>query len=178
MIFDVGLAILMGFAFGFLLQFGRVANCNVISGQFCLRDFTMVKVMVPAIIVGGLGVLVLVGAGDAKYYIKDANILAVGLGAAMFGVALTLLGYCPGTAIAAIGSGSVHALFGFAGMVFGGILYALSFDWVKAHILPVWAFGKIRLPAVTGISDIVWFAGLAIVAGLFFFVAETRRRDG
>ncbi len=175
MMLEVALPILMGFAFGWLLQFGRLADCNVIEGQFCLRDFTMVKVMLPAILVGGLGVLALIGAGDAKYYIKDANLLAVGLGAALFGVSLTLLGYCPGTAIAAVGAGSVHALVGFLGMIFGGILYALSFDWVKAHILPVWALGKVRLPDLTAAPDLVWFAGLAVVAALFFVGLETRR---
>ena len=177
MMFEVALPILMGFAFGWLLQVGGVANCNVIAGQFRLRDFTMLKVMLPAILVGELGVLALIGAGDANYYVKDANLLAVGLGAAMFGAGLTLLGYCPGTAIAAVGAGSVHALVGVAGMVFGAILYALSFDWLKAHVLPVWAFGKVRLPQATGVPDLVWFAGLAVAAGLFFIVLERRRRS-
>ena len=49
-----------------------------------------------------------------------------------------LYGYCPGTAVAAIGAGSVHALVGAFGMILGGILYALSFDWVSQTILPIW----------------------------------------
>ena len=177
MMFGIVLPLLMGFAFGWLLQAGRVADSNVITGQFRLRDFTMMKVMLPAIVVGGLGVMVLVGAGDAKYYIKDANLLAVGLGAALFGVALTVLGYCPGTAIVAVGAGSVHALIGVAGMVFGAILYALSFDWVKAHILSVWAFGKLRLPELTGLSDLAWFAGITVAAGVLFLLVEGRRSE-
>ena len=164
--------LLMGAAFGFLLQLGKVTNCNVIENQFRLRDFTVLKVMGTAIVVGGIGVLLLVDTGNTKYYVKDANMLAVALGAALFGVGMVVYGYCPGTALGAIASGSVHALVGAIGMVAGAILYALSFDWLKAHVLNVWALGKVRLPDLTSIPDAVWFAGLAIFAGLFFWWIE------
>lgn len=63
-----------------------------------------------------------------------------------------------------------------AGAVFGAVLYALSFDWAKAHFLALWAFGKLRLPGLTGVPDIYWFAGLAIAAVLFFVALESRER--
>lgn len=165
--------LVMGALFGFLLQRGKVTNCNVIENQFRLRDFTVLKVMGTAIVVGGIGVLLLVDTGNTKYYVKDANMLAVALGAALFGVGMVVYGYCPGTALGAIATGSVHALVGALGMVAGAILYALSFDWLKAHVLNVWSFGKIRLPDVTNMPDSVWFAVLAIGAGLFFWWVET-----
>ncbi|WP_454648758.1 hypothetical protein [Bradyrhizobium liaoningense] len=64
-------------------------------------------------------------------------------------------------------------------MIAGAVLYALSFDWLKAHVLNVWTLGKVRLPDVTNIPDIVWFAALAVGAGLFFWwveSAEVRRK--
>jgi uncharacterized protein len=168
------LPLAIGFAFGFLVNRGGVTNCDVIENQFRLRDFTVLKIMLTAIVVGGVGVLVLHDGGLAKYYIKDANLLGVGLGAAIFGVGMVVYGYCPGTAIGAIGAGSVHALVGAFGMIAGAILYALSFDWVKANILKVGAFGKIRLPEITGVADPYWFGGLAVFALLFFFWLERR----
>lgn len=173
------LAIAMGFAFGWLLHRGKVTNCNVIEGQFRLRDFTMLKVMFPAIVVGGIGVLVLVGLGEAKYYVKDANLLGVTVGAALFGVGLVVYGYCPGTAIAAIATGSVHALVGAFGMIFGAIVYAFTFDWVKAHILNVWSYGKVRLPDITGVPDAAYFVALtAIGVALFYGVERRNARAG
>ncbi len=169
-------ALLMGGAFGFLLQRGKVTSCNVIENQFRLRDFTVLKVMGTAIVVGGLGVLLLIDTGNTKYYVKDANMLAVALGAALFGVGMVLYGYCPGTALGAIATGSVHALIGALGMVAGAILYASSFDWLKGHVLNVWTLGKVRLPDVTGVPDAVWFIALAIGAGLFFWWVEARER--
>ncbi|WP_294537200.1 YeeE/YedE thiosulfate transporter family protein [uncultured Rhodoblastus sp.] len=168
------LPLAIGFAFGFLLNRGKVTDCNVIENQFRLRDFTVLKVMMTAIVVGGIGVLVMVDAGAAKYYIKDANLFGVALGAALFGIGMVVYGYCPGTAIGAIATGSVHALVGAFGMIAGAILYALSFDWLKAHILPVGAFGKIRLPDITGIADPYWFVALALGALAFFVWLERR----
>ena len=171
--------LVMGAAFGFLLQLGKVTSCNVIENQFRLRDFTVLKVMGTAIVVGGLGVLLLADTGNAKYYVKDANMLAVALGAALFGVGMVVYGYCPGTALGAIASGSVHALVGALGMVAGAILYALSFDWLKSHVLNVWALGKVRLPDITGVPDIAWFAALAIGAAAFFWwVESTEAKQG
>lgn len=88
-------ALAMGAVFGFLLQRGNVTSCNVIENQFRLRDFTVLKVMGTAIVVGGIGVLLLVDTGNSKYYVKDANMLAVALGAALFGVGMVVYGYCP-----------------------------------------------------------------------------------
>lgn len=166
--------LLMGAAFGLLLQRGRVTSCDVIENQFRLKDFTVLKVMGTAIVVGGIGVLALVDAGAAKYAVKDANMLAVALGAGLFGIGMVVFGYCPGTALAAIATGSVHALVGAFGMIAGAIVYALTFDWLKANVLNVWALGKVRLPDLTGIPDAAWFVALAIGAGAFFWWIESR----
>lgn len=166
------LAIVFGFIFGLLLQRGRVANYNVIVNQFRLKDFTVLKVMFTAIVVGGVGVLALHQMGYAAYHIKPANMLGVVLGAGIFGVGMVTYGYCPGTGVAAVATGSVHALIGFAGMLAGGILYALSFSWVNEHILNVAALGKVRLPDVTGIADWIWFLILAVTAVIVFYAIE------
>jgi uncharacterized membrane protein YedE/YeeE len=165
--------LLMGTAFGFLLQLGKVTSCNVIENQFRLRDLTVLKVMGRAIVVGGIGVLLLVDTGNTKYYVKDANMLAVALGAALFGVGMVVYGYCPGTALGAIASGSVHAPVGAVGMIAGAVLYALTFDWLKDHVLNVWTLGKVRLLDITGVPDMVWFAALAIGAAAFFWWVES-----
>lgn len=168
------LALLFGALFGVLLHRGRVTDYDVIVNQFRLRDFTVLKVMFTAIIVGGLGVLALRAAGYASYHVKPADMAAVILGAALFGAGMVIYGYCPGTGVAAVATGSVHALVGFVGMLAGGVLYALSFAWVQANILPVASLGKVRLPDVTGIPDWGWFAALAVVGATGFWLLERR----
>jgi uncharacterized membrane protein YedE/YeeE len=161
-------ALLIGIVFGWLLQRGRVTDFNVIVNQFLFRDFTVMKIMMMAIIVGGVGVYFLVKNGVAFYHVKPAALLAIILGAMIFGVGMVLYGYCPGTALASAASGSIHALFGIFGMIAGAIAYALSFDFVTAHIMPVLNFGKVRIPDITGVNDLVWFGLLAGMAFLLF----------
>jgi hypothetical protein len=89
---------------------------------------------------------------------------------------MVLYGYCPGTGVAALATGSLHALSGLVGMLLGGVLYALSFPWVEAHIQKVAALGKLRLPDVTGVPDWEWFLILGVLAAVVFWLIETRFR--
>ncbi|APV52076.1 hypothetical protein BWI17_21845 [Betaproteobacteria bacterium GR16-43] len=170
------LAILFGAAFGALLHRGRVTDYDTILGQFRLRDYTVVKVMLTAIVVGGIGVFALVQLGFAKYHVRDANMLATILGAAIFGVGMVLYGYCPGTGLAAIGTGSVHALVGAVGMIAGAILYAFTFEVVRDTILPVGRLGKATLSDVSGLPTIALLFGLVVVAVGVVYEIETRER--
>lgn len=170
------LAPIFGFAFGWLLNRRRVTSYNVIINQFRMRDFTVLKIMLTAIIVGGVGVFFLADAGLARWAIRDANMGGVILGGLMFGVGMVLYGYCPGTGFAAIGSGCLHALVGAGGMLAGAIAYAYAFDWVRANILAWWNLGRVSLADVTGVPMLGLYAGLAVFALGFFLRLERRER--
>jgi hypothetical protein len=89
---------------------------------------------------------------------------------------MVVYGYCPGTGVAAIGAGKLDALAGFAGMLVGGALYAFTFDWVAAKILPVADLGKARLPELTGLPEWLWYVALvAMAAGVFALVARVEK---
>lgn len=171
------IALPMGMVFGLLLHRGGVADSNVIMNQFRLRDWTVLKVMLTAIVVGGAGVLFLHQNGHAEWHIKPATMLGVAIGAGLFGIGMVVYGYCPGTGIAATATGSVHGLVGLVGMLLGGTLYALGFPWVEKHILGVADLGKQRLPELTGIPDWGWIAILAAVALLVFTLLEVSKRQ-
>lgn len=166
------LAIPFGIVFGVLLQRGGVTNYNVIVNQFRFKDFTVLKVMFTAILVGAAGVLFLHANGHAQYHIKPANLLGVVLGSAIFGVGMVLYGYCPGTGLAAAATGSLHAFAGLIGMLAGGILYGLSFPWIEKNIQAVGQLGKLRLPDITGVSDLVSLLLLVIIASVVFIAVQ------
>jgi len=169
-------AVVLGTLFGVLLHRGGVANYNVIVNQFRFRDFTVLKIMLTAIIVGGLGVLALNSAGLANYQIKAANMLGIVLGAAIFGVGMVVYGYCPGTAIAAAASGSVHAIVGLAGLMVRrhGLRLQLPLDLQTDPARR--RLGKVRLPDVTGVPALVWFIALIAIALTVFFLIECAER--
>ncbi|KJS76878.1 MAG: YeeE/YedE family protein [Betaproteobacteria bacterium] len=169
------LAVVFGAAFGWLLHRGRVTSYNVIVNQLRLKDFTVLKVMLTAIVVGGLGVLLFVNLGLANWSIRDANMLAVLIGGSLFGIGMVLYGYCPGTGIAAVGTGNVHALVGVFGMILGAIAYAFSFDWVSSNIIAAWRLGRVTLSDLTGIPHLVLYLIVGALALLLFFYLERNR---
>ncbi|MCI0456887.1 MAG: YeeE/YedE family protein, partial [Gemmataceae bacterium] len=82
----IALGLLGGFVFGFLLQKGGVTKYDVIVNQFRLKDFTVLKTMLTAIVVGGLGVFFLHGQGLAPLSVKPAILVANVVGGLIFGV--------------------------------------------------------------------------------------------
>ena len=149
------LAVLFGLIFGFLLQKGGAAKYNILMGVLLLEDFTVVKLMVSAIIVGMVGVFTLVALGKAKLNLKPTKIVANIIGGLIFGVGFALIAYCPGTGAAALGQGNWDAIFGIVGLIAGSYLYA-EFSEVLERTVKKWGdYGKITLPDVLHLPRIV-----------------------
>jgi uncharacterized membrane protein YedE/YeeE len=173
-----------GLVFGFLLQKAHVTRYQVILGQFLFKDFTVLKVMLTAIVVGAIGIYGMRTMGmDIKMHVKEAALWGVMVGGLIFGVGMAVLGYCPGTGVAAVGDGSRHAIPGLLGMVVGAGLYAQTFPWVQQHLLqlPEWVArldpkGKITLADVAHVSPWWLIAALALIAAAVFTTVERWER--
>ncbi|WP_035104511.1 DUF6691 family protein [Desulfohalovibrio reitneri] len=120
-------ALLLGIAFGFLLQRAGVTRYETIMGQLFLTDFTVLKVMLSAVLVGSVGFRLLRMLGRVEPRRKGGSVGSSVIGGLVFGVGFGLLGYCPGTLAGAAGQGSLDALIGGgAGMLLGSWLYTLA----------------------------------------------------
>lgn len=166
-----------GLVFGFLLQKGGVTRYNVIVNQFRFNDFTVLKTMLTAIVVGAIGIYAMLQLGMIKgLSVKGAELAMNAGGGLIFGVGMVLLGYCPGTALAAVGQGSRDAVVGIVGALVGAAVYAEAYPLLARTVEPVAKFGKITLPDVTHLSPWVFIVGLAIVAVALFTWLERRER--
>jgi hypothetical protein len=154
-----------GTIFGFLLHKGRAAEHEGISDQLLLEDSSMVKIMATASAVGAAGTQVLQEAGLTEGKLKPLNPGGIVLGGALFGAGMALLGYCPGTNMAAIGRGHRDAVAGAIGMMGG----AMAFVRLYPHLKPViekGGMGKKTIPGLTHTSPWLWIAAVsAAVAG-------------
>ena len=164
-----------GLIFGFLLQKGRVAKFRVIIGQFLLKDWTVVKVMMTAVAVGAIGVWAMVGMGMASLHIKPAAFGGVIAGALLFGCGMAIFGYCPGTGVAACGEGRRDAMVGVFGMLCGALAYVVAFPALQGLIKGFGDWGKVTLPQLTGLSPWIFVGALVVVAVLLRVFAARRR---
>ena len=166
-----------GLAFGFFLQKGGVTRYSVILGQFLFKDFTVMKIMLTAIVTGAIGIYGMRSLGmDVALHVKTAAVLGNLSGGLIFGAGMALLGYCPGTGVAAVGEGSRHAIFGVMGMIVGAGLYAEAYPWIKSEVLSVGDMGKVTLETVTGLSAWWFIAGLSVACFLGFSALERWER--
>ncbi len=173
------LGLITGFLFGFLLQKGQVTKYPVIVGQFLLRDFTVLKTMLTAVVVGGVGVYLLKAFGLASLHVKPAQLAAVAVGGLIFGVGMTVLGYCPGTGVAAAAEGKMDAIFGVLGMMVGALLFAEQFAYFGRTILSWADLGPVTVPQLTGVPVwLIWVALTVAVALVFRLVESYERRRG
>jgi uncharacterized protein len=169
----LALGLVTGFLFGFLLQKGRVAKFDVIVGHLVLRDWTVAKIMLTAIVIGSAGVYALISMGMAGLHIKPTLLAGVLSGGVLFGAGMAILGYCPGTTVAACGEGHRDARFGLGGMLMGATLYVWIFPLWKSLTGLMGDWGKLTLPQVSQSSPWPWIAALA-AAALAFYFALTR----
>jgi uncharacterized protein len=168
------LGLLTGIAFGVLLQRGRVAKHGVIVGQLVLRDFTVLQIMLTAIAVGAVGFWGLVALGVTPVEVKPAQMGGVLLGALLFGSGLAVLGYCPGTTVAAVGEGHRDAIAGLTGMVAGALVFVVGFSAFGRAQTAIADLGELTLPQATSLRPIFWAIGLLVVAGVMYGVAKKR----
>ena len=164
-----------GFAFGFLLQKGRVLRYEKQLGALRLLDMTIFKFMLSAILVGMVGLYLLRDLGWIDLSIKDTILGANVVGGLLFGVGWGLFGLCPGTAIGALGEGRWHAAFGIAGMLVGAALYNALYPFVSRTVLTWGDFGGVTLSSALGLNHWLIIVVLAVLFLLLFRLFERRR---
>lgn len=167
---QLALGLLVGIAFGFLLQKGGVTRYEVILGQLLLRDFTVVKVMLSAVVVGMVGVYFLRDRGWVRLHPKPGSLGISLLGGLIFGVGFGLLGYCPGTLAGAFGQGHLDALVGGAlGTVLGAWFFALLYPRLAPRVLPWGDMGTLTIPEALRVNP--WVVILPFSAAIIALLA-------
>ncbi len=157
-----------GIVFGFLLQKGGATKYDVIIGQLLLTDFTVLKIMLSAVLVGMLGIHAMKTLGWVKLDPKSGSAGMNIIGGLIFGVGFAVLGYCPGTIAGAIGNGALDALVGgLAGILIGSGLFAALYPRLSHGILKKGDFGSLTFPRLFKVNDWV----VVIPAAVLIFIA-------
>ncbi|MBN1368908.1 MAG: YeeE/YedE family protein [Dehalococcoidaceae bacterium] len=165
--------LIFGIIFGFLLQKSGVTKYDVIIGQLLLTDFTVLKVMMSAVITGMLGLHLMQRFGWIKLRPKAGSWGKNAVGGLIFGLGFAVLGYCPGTIAGAMGNGYLDAITGgFIGIVLGSWLLAVSYPGLKEGILKKGYFGDLTLSRLFKVNEWVAIIPLAGLLALLLILLE------
>ncbi|MGV6811438.1 MAG: DUF6691 family protein [Brevirhabdus sp.] len=167
------LAIVIGIAFGFVLDRIGATNPGIIGRMLSLVHLGLMKTILLAI--GTASVLMFLGqmAGlvDVGHMSVKTAYVGVFIGGLLLGFGWALSGFCPGTGVAAAATGRRDALAFIAGGLLGAAAYMVTYPMWKASGLL--SGSKLTLGTVPGAKYDGLIAGLpgdvvGIVLGLAF----------
>lgn len=167
------IGLLIGTGFGFFLQKGGVTTYDVITGQLLLQDFTVVKLMLSAVVVGMVGFYLLKGRELAQVHCKNVTLGSVAIGGLIFGAGFAVLGYCPGTVAGAVGQGWLDALVGgVVGMVLGAGVFARLYPRLAGGVLSRGEYEVRTVPEVLGVNEWVVVGGVVVLILAVLYLLE------
>ncbi len=162
--------LLIGFAFGYVLEIAGFGNSLKLSAQFYFKDMTVLKVMFTAIIVA----MVLIFASTALGLL-DFNLIWVNptylwpgiVGGLIMGAGFVIGGFCPGTSLVSAATGKIDGLMFVLGAFFGIFLFGETVGlyegfWYSSYM------GRFILPEFLGLET-GWVVLLVVVMALFMF---------
>jgi len=177
------LAVLIGFAFGFVLERAGFGRAPKLAAQFYGTDMTVFKVMFSAIVTAMLGLVLAstMGLADFKAVADSAAsatfLVPMVAGGFLLGAGFIISGYCPGTSFVATASGKLDGLYTVLGVIVGQVVWA-ELEWRPgfASFHNAGNFGNyylwdlFHLPARTG--PVVMALAVTAMAVACFFGAE------
>ena len=165
------LGLITGILFGFFLQKGQALKYDKQIGMLRFKDFTILKVMLSAILVGMVGIYFFVDIGIGELSVKPTVLVANIIGGLIFGLGWGMLGYCPGTAVGATGEGRFDAFWGGAlGMLVGAGIFAETYTFIRENVLKWGDLGKLTIPKAIGVNHwiviiVLWSIVIMILVG-------------
>ncbi|MFA6456925.1 MAG: rhodanese-like domain-containing protein [Bacteroidota bacterium] len=172
-------ALLIGIAFGFVLEQAGFSSSKKLAGVFYGYDFTVLRVFFTAGVTAMCGVIILgyLGWLDIDFiYINPTYLQAAILGGVIMGFGFIIGGYCPGTSVCGMAIGKIDAMFFVGGGLIGVFLYAELYPWFEG-ITNASFLGNIRIFNSIGISQGLFaLALIAVAIGTFAGTTLIERR--
>lgn len=161
---EILLAILLGTAFGAVLDRIGASNPSVIGRMLALADLRLMKAILLAIGTGSVLMFggQMLGLVEVGHMSVKATHLGVLVGGLLLGFGWALSGFCPGTGLVAAGAGRRDAIAFVAGGLLGAAGYMASHaTFAASGVRDDLAGGKVTLGTVEGSG----YAGLTALPG-------------
>ncbi|CAN5686586.1 YeeE/YedE thiosulfate transporter family protein [soil metagenome] len=151
---DVVKALVLGVLFGWSLNKAGLTHYARIVNVYRLRDLTVMRFMLTALVVGGLAIQAGLDLGfAASVPVPSTAMLANVVGGVVFGVGMATAGYCPGTIAAEAGEGRLDAwVAGLSGLGVGAVAFGLLQPTIMPALARVGALGRVTVAGLAAAS--------------------------
>jgi len=175
---DSLIAILIGLAFGFILESSGFSSSRKLAGVFYGYDFAVLKVFFTAALVALIGMYYMDYLGYmniSQLYIHPTYLWGAIIGGVIMGVGFVSGGFCPGTSLCAVAIGKIDAIAYVAGAMIGIFVFSEFFTLFQ----PLYEesfLGNITLVDSFDINP-YWFIFIfTIMAVLIFIITDFIRK--
>lgn len=173
------IAILIGLAFGYILEASGFSSSRKLVGVFYGYDFAVLKVFFTSAVVAVIGLYYmdyLNWLDISQLYVHPTYLWASIIGGMIMGVGFLSGGFCPGTSLCAVAIGKIDGMVFTVGLMIGIFLFGELFDFMEP-LFDGSYLGYITLVDSLGISPywiIFVFTIIALIA--FYFSDWVRSR--
>jgi len=171
------LAILIGLAFGYIMEASGFSSSRKLVGVFYGYDFAVLKVFFTATIVALIGLHYmdyLNWLDIAQLFIQPTYLWAAIVGGFIMGVGFLAGGFCPGTSLCAVGIGKIDGMVFTIGLFIGILFFSESFEFIKPLYEKSY-LGHVTLDETLGISPYLIIFIFTIIAVLAFYISDIIR---
>lgn len=173
------IAVLLGMAFGIVMEGSGFSSSRKIVGLFYGYDFTVVRVFLTATLTAAIGLMYFGYLGwidMTMVYIHPTYVTAAIVGGVIMGIGFITGGYCPGTSLVAVGIGKIDAIVFTLGMFVGIFIFSEAFSMFEG-IYNGNYLGSVTITDMFGISGPLFVFLFALVSiAVFYITTRIRRR--
>ncbi len=171
---NLWIALVLGVVFGFLLNKAGLTSYHKIVNVFRLTDMAVLKFMMSGLAVAMIGLYGMRAFGWITFpAIPATYVVGNLLGGLVFGVGMSLAGYCPGTCVAGAGEGRVDYLIpGILGFLTGAVVFGLTYPTVFPQISRLAAYGNVTLGQLWNVNSWLLITVFALMSLFLFYLID------
>lgn len=170
--------LVIGFAFGYVLEISGFAFSPKLAAQFYFKDLTVLKVMFTGIVVA----MVLIF-GATALGLLDYNLIWVNptylwpgiIGGLIMGIGFILGGFCPGTSLVAFATFKLDGILFALGVLFGIFVFGETVEYFELFWHSSY-MGRLTIPELFGVETGWIVLGIVAMALFMFWGGEQLER--
>lgn len=172
-------ALVIGFAFGWVLERAGFSTSRKLAGVFYGYDFVVIKVFFTAAATAALGLFLLNQMGLLYFdevWMPNTFLLPTIVGGVIMGLGFIMGGFCPGTSVPAAAIGKIDAMVFILGMILGMYFYSFTYEWLWEDLRNSTNLGKVKMGELLGISEGLAVFGFIVIALVTFWMVDTIKK--